>query len=129
MSHLYIASHLHIGSLVWFVIKYQFRLGQCQSGIREKFRENQGKIWKFDTDWRLVTLIKPKSQKTFLLVLCRCVSAKRRTIVFITVRRSFQEIIELSKQFQGSYTFFGISHLILLERVLQFLGEKPQKRS
>ena len=31
-------------------------MGKYQSLIREKVRENQGKIREFDTDWRLVTL-------------------------------------------------------------------------
>ena len=43
-----------------------------------------------------------------LLVLRRRVSAKRRTIVFSTVRPSLQQIIELSKKFQVFYTFNGI---------------------
>ena len=44
----------------------------------------------------------------YLLVLRRRVSAKRRTIVFSTVRPSLQQIIELSKKFQVFYTFNGI---------------------
>ena len=43
-----------------------------------------------------------------LLVLRRRVSAKRRTIVFSTVRPSLQQIIELSKKIQVFYTFNGI---------------------
>ena len=43
-----------------------------------------------------------------LLVFRRCVSAKRRTIVFSTVRPSLQLIIELSNKFQVFYTFNGI---------------------
>ena len=45
---------------------------------------------------------------TILLVLRRRVSAKRRTIVFSTVRPSLQQIIELSNKFQVFYTFDGI---------------------
>ena len=42
------------------------------------------------------------------LVLRRRVSAKRRTIVFSTVRPSLQQIIVLSKKNQVVYTFNGI---------------------
>ena len=49
-----------------------------------------------------------------LLVLRRRVSAKRRTIVFSTVRPSLQQIIELSRKnvFQVFYTFNGIIKLM-----------------
>ena len=49
----------------------------------------------------------------YLLVLRPRVSAKRRTIVFSTVRPSLQQIIELSKKNQVFYTFNGMNHVRL----------------
>ena len=58
------------------------------------------------------------STKSFLLVLRRRISAKRMTIVFITVRPSLQQIIELSKK----YIFIEIGILANFFLKKWFLG-------